>query len=55
VEPVKLLGTEQGHSWEIAKNQTNLFLIRDIDEEAMKCDFFQTLEPRYKVASSVRA
>jgi len=43
VEFSKLLGPEQNYFWDPTTEPTNLRVIRDIDEEAMKDDFFETI------------
>ena len=42
-EYVHLLGPDKGYLWQHSDEPTNLRLVRDIDEEAMKADFFETL------------
>jgi hypothetical protein len=43
VEPSVLLGPDQEYRWQKVDSPTNVYIIRDIDEEAMKTDFFNTL------------
>jgi inosine-uridine nucleoside N-ribohydrolase len=43
VEPSQLLGPDQEYRWKKVDGPTNVYVIRDVDEEAMKTDFFKTL------------
>jgi hypothetical protein len=43
VEPSGVLGPDQKYRWEKMDSPSNVRIIRDIDEEAMKADFFATL------------
>ncbi len=43
VEPSAVLGPDQEYRWKKTNEPTNVYIIRDIDEEAMKVDFFNTL------------
>ncbi len=43
IEPVKVPRVENDYRWEHADGPTRNYVIRDIDQEAMKKDFFQTL------------
>jgi len=43
IEPSAVLGTDQQYRWKKVDSPTNVFIIRDIDAEAMKADFFNTL------------
>ena len=43
VEPARVLGPEQDYAWEHVEGETAVRIIRDIDEAAMKKDFFNTL------------
>jgi len=42
-EPSVVLGPDQEYRWQKVDLPTNVHIIRDIDEEAMKVDFFNTL------------
>jgi hypothetical protein len=43
VEPSMVLGPDQEYRWQKVDSPTTVRIIRDIDEEAMKTDFFNTL------------
>jgi len=43
VEPSVVLGPDQEYRWKKVDSPTNVHIIRDIDEEAMKTDLFNTL------------
>jgi hypothetical protein len=43
VEPSVVLGPDQEYRWQKVESPANVHIIRDIDEEAMKADFFDTL------------
>jgi len=43
VEPSAVLGPDQEYRWQKAEQPTNVQIIREIDHEAMKADFFNTL------------
>jgi len=43
VEPSVVLGPDQKYRWQKVDSPTNVYIVRDIDEEAMKADFFATL------------
>jgi hypothetical protein len=43
VEPSVVLGPDQEYRWQKVESPTTVHIIRDIDEEAMKVDFFDTL------------
>jgi hypothetical protein len=43
VEPSVVLGPDQKYRWKKVNSPANVHIIRDIDEEAMKVDFFNTL------------
>lgn len=43
VEPAVVLGPDQQYRWKQVDSPTNVYIIRDIDEKAMKVDFFDTL------------
>jgi hypothetical protein len=43
VEPSVVLGPDQGYRWKKVESPTNVYIVRDIDEQAMKADFFDTL------------
>jgi len=43
VEPSILHGPDQNYHWERTEKPTNVHVVRDIDEEAMKRNFFDTL------------
>ncbi len=43
VAPVKITGPENNYRWEQADSTSNVYLIWDIDGEAMKTDLFNTL------------
>lgn len=43
VEPSVVLGPDLEYRWKKVDSPTNVHIIRDIDEEAMKVDFFNTL------------
>lgn len=43
VAPVKITGPENNYRWEDADSTSNVYLIWDIDGEAMKTDLFNTL------------
>ena len=43
VEPSVVLGPDQGYRWKKVETPTNVYIVRDIDEQAMKADFFNTL------------
>jgi hypothetical protein len=43
VEPSVVLGPDQEYRWQKVDQPTNIHIIRDIDQEAMKGDFFATL------------
>jgi hypothetical protein len=43
VEPAVVLGPDQKYRWKKVDSPTNVYIIRDIDAEAMKGDFFATL------------
>lgn len=46
VEPSVVLGPDQKYRWKKVNSPANVHIIRDIDEEAMKTDFFATLNGR---------
>jgi len=46
VEPANVLGPDQGYRWEKAKEPSSVHIVRDIDEEAMKVNFFNTINGR---------
>jgi hypothetical protein len=43
VEPSAVLGPDQEYRWQKVESPTNVYIIRTIDAEAMKVDFFDTL------------
>ena len=43
VEPVKVLEPDKEDKWKKVEEHASVHIIRDIDEEAMKLDFFNTL------------
>mgnify|MGYP001036227237 FL=1 len=43
VEPSVVLGPDQEYRWKKVESPTNVFIVRDIDEQAMKVDCFNTL------------
>lgn len=43
VEPSVVLGPDQEYRWQKTEQPTNVHIIREIDAEAMKADFFNTL------------
>ncbi|SEJ56136.1 Inosine-uridine preferring nucleoside hydrolase [Cyclobacterium xiamenense] len=43
VEPSEVLGPDQEYRWKKVEGPTNVQIIREIDAEAMKADFFTTL------------
>jgi len=43
VEPSVILGPDQAYRWKKVDSPANVHIIRDIDQEAMKADFFNTL------------
>jgi len=43
VEPSVVLGPDQGYRWKKVETPTNVYIVRDIDEQAMKADCFNTL------------
>jgi len=43
VEPSVVLGPDQDDRWKKVESPTNGFIVRDIDEQAMKADCFNTL------------
>jgi len=43
VEPSAVLGPDQEYRWQKVDSPTNVYIIREIDAEAMKVDFFNTL------------
>ena len=43
VAPVKVSGPENDYQWQPADNTSTVYLIWDIDGEAMKSDLFNTL------------
>jgi inosine-uridine nucleoside N-ribohydrolase len=43
IEPSKVLGPDQEYRWQKTEQSTNVQIIREIDHEAMKADFFNTL------------
>jgi hypothetical protein len=43
IEPSAVLGPDQQYRWKKVDSSTNVHIIRDIDAEAMKVDFFNTL------------
>ena len=43
VEPVKVHGPAQEYRWEKTGEPASVHVVRDIDEDAMKRDFFNTL------------
>jgi hypothetical protein len=43
VEPSAVLGPDQEYRWQKVESPATVHIIRDIDEEAMKVDFFATL------------
>jgi len=43
VEPVVVLGPDQGYRWKKVETPTNVYLVRGIDAQAMKEDLFNTL------------
>ncbi len=43
VEPSVVLGPDQEYRWKQVNSPTTVYIIRDIDQEAMKADFFDTL------------
>jgi len=43
VEPSELLGPDQQYRYKKVDTPTSVYIIRDLDEEAMKADFFNTL------------
>lgn len=46
VEPSVVLGPDEQYRWKRVDSPTTVHIIRDIDEEAMKADFFATLNGR---------
>ncbi|MGM0488835.1 MAG: PKD domain-containing protein [Planctomycetota bacterium] len=46
VEPSVILGPDQQYRWQQVDSPTTVHIIRDIDQEAMKADFFDTLNGR---------
>ena len=46
VEPSVVLGPDQQYRWQQVDAPTTVHIIRDIDQEAMKADFFNTLNGR---------
>ncbi|MFC1714606.1 PKD domain-containing protein [Candidatus Poribacteria bacterium] len=46
VEPVKVLGPDQDYRWKRVEEPASVHVVRDIDEDAMKNDFFNTLNSR---------
>lgn len=43
VEPSVVLGPDQEYRWQKVNSPTNVYIVREIDTEAMKVDFFDTL------------
>jgi len=43
VEPVKVFGPNQDYRWERVEEPASMHVVRDVDENAMKKDFFDTL------------
>jgi len=43
VESSVVLGPDQEYRWQKVNSPANVHIVRDIDEEAMKVDFFDTL------------
>jgi hypothetical protein len=43
VEPSVVLGPDQEYRWQKVDSPTNVYIVRTIDAEAMKVDFFDTL------------
>lgn len=52
VEPSVVLGPDQEYRWKKTDKPTHVTIIRDIDEEAMKVDFFDTLNGKPTVLSA---
>ena len=46
VAPVKVTGPENDYKWVESDSSSNVYLIWDIDGEAMKTDLFNTLNGR---------
>ena len=45
-EPVKVLGPKQDFRWKRVEKPASVHIVRDVDEDAMKNDFFNTLNSR---------
>jgi hypothetical protein len=43
VEPSMVLGPDQNYRWQKVNSPAHVYVVRDIDEQAMKVDFFDTL------------
>jgi len=48
VEPVTVAGPEQKHAWSRAEGQSSVRVIRQIDQQAMKQDIFETIKGRQR-------